>query len=182
MAAAGTAARTTLRCGLVDRTAALMARPSKFKAEFVEQARKLAYLGATDREAADFFGVTEQTINNWKSTNAEFFEALKVGKETADARVEQSLYRRALGYTHDAVKIMTVDGAVVQTPYVEHYPPDTTAAIFWLKNRRADRWRDVKAQEVSGPNGAPVRHQMDMSTLTDDQLDALAAITIVDAG
>lgn len=128
-------------------------RPTSFKPEFVEQARKLAALGATDREAADFFEVNEATIHRWKHTYPEFCESLKVGKETADARVEQSLYRRALGYSHDAVKIMMADGAPVVEPYVEHYPPDTTAAIFWLKNRRPTEWRDVKAQEVSGPGG-----------------------------
>lgn len=119
-----------------------MARPTKFKAEYVEQAYKLAALGATDREAAEFFDVAESTLHLWKHTQPEFSEALKVGKATADNRVEQSLYRRALGYSHDAVKMHTVDGAVQITPYVEHYPPDTTAAIFWLKNRRPDDWRD----------------------------------------
>lgn len=133
-------------------------RPSKFKPEYVEQARKLAELGATDREAAEFFDVNEATLHRWKHTQAEFCESLKVGKETADARVEQSLYRRAVGYSHDAVKIFMPAGAdaPVHAPFVEHHAPDTTAAIFWLKNRRPDVWRDVKAQEVSGPGGSPV--------------------------
>lgn len=129
-------------------------RPSKFKTEFIEQARKLAELGATDREAAEFFNVSEATLHRWKHDNEEFCEALKVGKEAADNRVEQSLYRRALGYSHDAVKIhVASDGGITEVPYTERYPPDTTAAIFWLKNRRPDLWRDVKAQELSGPNG-----------------------------
>lgn len=125
-------------------------RPSKFKTEYVEQARKLAELGATDREAADFFGVAESTLHLWKHQHREFSEALKVGKEIADNRVEQSLYRRALGYSHDAVKIMTVEGEVHVEPFVEHYPPDTTAAIFWLKNRKPDAWRDKTEHEHSG--------------------------------
>lgn len=128
-----------------------MARPSKFKPEFVELARKLAALGATDREAADFFEVDEATLHRWKHTQPEFCESLKVGKETADARVEQSLYRRAVGYSHDAVKIaINAEGKVTEAPFTEHYPPDTTAMIFWLKNRKPGEWRDVKAQEVSG--------------------------------
>ncbi len=121
-------------------------RPTSFKSEYVEQARKLAELGATDREAAEFFEVAESTLYLWKHTQPEFSEALKVGKALADARVEQSLYRRALGYSHDAVKMHTVDGSVQITPYVEHYPPDTTAAIFWLKNRKPDDWRDKTEQ------------------------------------
>lgn len=124
-------------------------RPTLFKDEFVEQARKLAKLGATDREAAEFFEVSEATIHRWKHTHPEFCESLKVGKETADARVEQSLYRRALGYTHDAVKIMMADGVPIVEPYVEHYPPDTTAAIFWLKNRKPEQWRDKTETDVN---------------------------------
>lgn len=126
-------------------------RPTSFKAEYVEQARKLAQLGATDREAAEFFEVAESTLYLWKHTQPEFSEALKVGKETADARVEQSLYRRALGYSHDAVKIMMADGVPIAEPYVEHYPPDTTAAIFWLKNRKPAEWRDKTVVEHDVP-------------------------------
>ncbi len=125
-------------------------RPTSFKPEFIVQARKLAELGATDREAAEFFEVAESTLYLWKHTQPEFSEALRVGKEAADARVEQSLYRRALGYSHDAVKIMTVDGNVHVEPYVEHYAPDTTAAIFWLKNRKPSEWRDKTETEHSG--------------------------------
>jgi hypothetical protein len=122
-------------------------RPTSFRPEFVEQARKLAELGATDREAAEFFEVAESTLYLWKHTRPEFSEALKVGKATADARVEQSLYRRALGYSHDAVKMHVAEGVVVSTPFVEHYPPDTTAAIFWLKNRKPADWRDKQDVE-----------------------------------
>lgn len=132
-----------------------MARPSKYKPEFAAQALKLCELGATDREVADFFGVTEKTLNNWKADFPEFFQSLKTGKEAADNRVEQSLYRRALGYSHDAVHVSNYQGAVTLTPIVEHYPPDTVAAIFWLKNRRPEQWRDIKAVEHSGK----VRHE-----------------------
>jgi len=124
-------------------------RPTAFKPEYVEQAKKLAELGATDRELAEFFYVSESTLYLWKHTQPEFSEALKLGKEASDARVVQSLYRRAIGYSHDAVKIMTVDGSVQEVPYVEHYPPDTTAGIFWLKNRDPERWRDKRELEVS---------------------------------
>lgn len=125
-------------------------RPTSFKPEYVEQARKLAALGATDREAAEFFEVDERTIHRWKHEHADFCQSLKVGKEQADARVEQSLYRRALGYSHDAVKIaVSGQGEITQVPFVEHYPPDTTAAIFWLKNRKPQEWRDKTEQNVN---------------------------------
>jgi hypothetical protein len=120
-----------------------MGRPSSYKPEYAEQAGKLCKLGATDKELADFFEVTEQTVNNWKTDFPSFFESLKRGKHEADDRVEHSLYRRALGYSHDAVKIFcSKEGDVTKVEYVEHYPPDTVACIFWLKNRRSDEWRD----------------------------------------
>lgn len=127
-----------------------MGRPTKFKPEYIEQARKLAQLGATDREAADFFGVTESTLYLWKHTHPEFSEALKVGKAAADDRVEQSLYRRAVGYTQDDTHFSSYEGVVTATPYVKHHAPDTTAAIFWLKNRRPAEWREVSRQEHAG--------------------------------
>lgn len=154
-------------------------RPTKYRPEFVEQARKLAALGAIDREVADFFGVDDATVYRWKHSHPEFCDALKVGKGAADARVEQSLYRRALGYEHEAVKIaVNADGKVTEVPYVERYPPDTTAAIFWLKNRKPEEWRDVKAQEISGPGGGAVRSEIDVSNLTPEQLKALASVRL----
>lgn len=136
-----------------------MARPTLFKQSYVEQARKLAQLGATDREIASFFEVTEQTINNWKLSHPEFFESLKVGKEMADERVVQSLYRRALGYSYDAVKIFMPAGKdePVYAPYVEHNPPDTSAMIFWLKNRRSSEWRDKQDFEHTGKDGGAIK-------------------------
>lgn len=118
-------------------------RPSKFDPEYVEQAYKLALLGATDKQLADFWDVSEKTINNWKHDHPDFLQSLKAGKLAADATVSQSLFRRANGYSHDAVKIFNDrETGVTQVPYTEHYPPDTTAAIFWLKNRQPELWRD----------------------------------------
>src|SRR5260221_386292 len=101
-------------------------RPSGFRPEFVTQAEKLTALGATDREVAEFFKITERTLYRWQHDHAEFCQALKLGKEASDARVEKSLYRRAVGYTFDAVKIFQYEGKPVRANYVEHVAPDTT--------------------------------------------------------
>lgn len=127
-----------------------MARPSKYKPEFVKQAEKLCALGATDIELADFFEVNVATLYRWKNEHTDFCEALKVSKEIADDRVERSLFARANGYEHDEVDIRVVAGEVVQTPIRKFYPPDTTAAIFWLKNRRPAQWRDKQEVEHGG--------------------------------
>jgi len=130
-------------------------RPTSFKPEYVEQAEKLAKLGATDAQLADFFEVDVRTVGNWKVAHPEFFQSLKAGKEEADARVEQSLFQRAIGYEQDAVKIFMPAGAdqPVYAKYREVVAPDTTACIFWLKNRKSGEWRDKQEHEVSGEVG-----------------------------
>lgn len=134
-----------------------MGRPSKFQPEFVAQAEKLCKLGATDMEIADFFEVDVRTLYRWKAEHEGFCQALKSGKEQADERVERSLFARAIGYEHDDMDIRVVEGVVVQTPIRKHYPPDTTAGIFWLKNRRSAEWRDKVQQEHTGADGGPVQ-------------------------
>jgi hypothetical protein len=117
-------------------------RPTRYRAEFVEQAAKLCRLGATDKDLADFFGVTEKTINNWKEKHPKFLQSLKSGKVSADDEVEQSLYRRALGYSHVETKVFNHGGEIITKDVIKHYPPDATSMIFWLKNRRPEAWRD----------------------------------------
>ena len=124
-------------------------RPTDYRQEFVEQATKLCRLGATDIELADFFGVNTSTIWRWAQTQEDFCKALKTGKELADERVERSLYAKALGYTHDAIKIFNADGTPLIVPYREHVAPDTGACALWLKNRRPDIWREKQEIAVS---------------------------------
>lgn len=132
-------------------------RPTKFKAEYIEQAKKLCQLGATDVEIADFFEIDVRTLYRWKGEHDKFCQALKVGKAVADERVERSLFARANGYEHDEVDVRVVGQEIVQTPIRKFYPPDTTACIFWLKNRRPEDWRDKVQNELSGPDGKPLQ-------------------------
>lgn len=132
-------------------------RPSSYRPEFAEQARKLCEMGATDWDLAQFFEVTTVTIWRWSQVHEEFCNALKAGKEAADERVARSLYHKAIGYSREAVKIMQYEGGVIEAPYVEHTAPDTTAAIFWLKNRRPKEWRDKTDVEMTGKDGGPIQ-------------------------
>lgn len=127
-------------------------RPTLYKEDYAKQAKKLALLGATDQEMADFFEVDVRTIYRWKHDHDAFCQALKAGKDVADERVERSLYQKAIGYEQDEVKIFMPGGASepVYAPFRAKIAPDTTAAIFWLKNRRSKDWRDKTEQEVSG--------------------------------
>lgn len=135
-------------------------RPSKYKPDYAEQAIKLCMLGMTDAEMASFFEVSESTLNLWKEVHPEFSESIKKGKAAADADVASRLYHRAMGYDHPEDDIRVVSGEIVITPTIKHYPPDTTAGIFWLKNRQRDKWRDKVETEVTGKDGGPVDHSL----------------------
>jgi hypothetical protein len=74
--------------------------------------------------------VSLRTISNWQARHPEFAEAVRAGKEMADARIERSLYQRAVGYEFDSVKIFNANGKPLVVPYREKVPPDTTAQIF----------------------------------------------------
>lgn len=127
-----------------------MAPKSLYKTAYARQAEKLCELGATDLQLGDFFGVSKQTINTWKEKYPAFGAALTEGKAVADNAVVQSLFKRATGYERPAVKLFyDKEQGVVEAPYVERFAPDTTACIFWLKNRRPDEWRDRRDVDVT---------------------------------
>ena len=125
-------------------------RPSKFDQIDLEQVRKLAEAGWTDQQMSDFFGVSDRTWHDWKRAHPEFSQSLKGWKQTADERVERSLYERATGYSHPEDKIFNDGGEPLIVPTVKRYEPDTTACIFWLKNRQPDQWRDKTETKMSG--------------------------------
>jgi hypothetical protein len=148
-----------------------MARPSKYKPEFCEQAQKLCMLGATNLDIAKFFGVAESTIDKWLAEKPEFSGAIKEGRVMADANVASRLYARAMGYTHKEEKLFHYQGEVIRAETIAHYPPETAAAIFWLKNRRPDLWRDKPTAE-DDDTPPPVRVIIEQRSADADESDA----------
>ena len=145
-----------------------MGRKSAYKEEYAQLAENYSLLGATDKEMADLFGVTERTLNQWKKDYPEFLQSLKKGKSIADANVASRLYNRAIGYNCKATKFATSNGKITDSKeFIEHYPPDTTAAIFWLKNRQPEKWRDKKEVDANVNLGD------ELESLTDEQLQAI---------
>jgi hypothetical protein len=127
-------------------------RPTLYKDEYVKLAYNYCLLGATDADLAKYFDATETTVNNWKIEHQDFFESIKEGRIEADTRVVKSLYKRAIGYDQTTDKIFQFQGAPVVVPTIDHIQPDTTAQIFWLKNRQPAKWRDKIEvdQNISG--------------------------------
>jgi len=127
----------------------IMARPSKYSSVNKEQLKILCLKGFTDKEMAAFFKINELTLNRWKKQYPEFCKSLKEAKEEADAKVEKSLFERANGYTHKAVKFFQHGAKIISQEYDEHYPPDPTSMIFWLKNRQPAKWRDKQDGDLN---------------------------------
>ena len=86
--------------------------PTKYQKSYNEQSRKLCLMGYTDKQLADFFEVSESTINKWKLDHPSFSESLKSGKVIADANVTASLYDRATGYSHIETKVFCNQGEI----------------------------------------------------------------------
>lgn len=126
---------------------AVLGRPTAFRPEYVDHARKLCRSGHTDREVADFFEISIVTLNNWKAEFPDFLKSIQNAKDIADERVERSLYHRAVGYTYEAEELFQYQGEILRAKVRKHVPPDTASMIFWLKNRRKDQWRDVHRHE-----------------------------------
>jgi hypothetical protein len=142
-------------------------RPSLYREEFDEQARKLCLLGATDKEMADFWGVSVQTYYDWQKAHPEFLESIMRGKIVADAEVAAKLYERACGYVVNATKLYRQDdGSVLQVPYRIEHPPDTQAASLWLRNRQPHRWRD--------------KHEVDVANAGESLLDGMTEDELIE--
>lgn len=112
--------------------------------------------GLTEEQIAHNIGIKRQTLYEWKKRFSVISYALKRGKEVVDREVENALLKRALGYTYEEVtverqRITEGNFQSVETRRVKRQvPPDTTALIFWLKNRKPEIWRDRKEIENSG--------------------------------
>lgn len=100
--------------------------------------------GLTDEQIAHNMGVNKATLYRWKKEYCDICDALKKGKEIVDYEVENALLKKALGYKVKEQKL--INGELFEIE--REIPPDTTAQIFWLKNRRPDKWRD-KVENVN---------------------------------
>jgi hypothetical protein len=120
-------------------------RPTLYKPDHVEQARKMCLLGATNQELADGFEVDRSTIDNWLKAHPEFAAAVYEGRDGADAEIAQKLFERARGCSYEATKVVVVKGEVVKVTYTVNLLPDVRACTFWLRNRRRRAWREERA-------------------------------------
>jgi hypothetical protein len=138
-----------------------MARPTKLTPITAATAATLARLGFTDEKLAAALGVSRSTVSLWKRADPSFSDSLKSAKSQADAKVMDSLYHRAIGFT---------------APDGSYHAPHPTAIIFYLKNRMPGEWRDITRSEISGVDGAPIQTAAPMVQLSDTQDQALMRV------
>ncbi|NTW34547.1 MAG: transposase [Syntrophobacteraceae bacterium] len=138
---------------------------SKYTEDFPQLVEMYLRQGMTEAQAAQRLGVSKSTFEQYKVQYSDFLDAIKKGKAPVDYEVENALLKRALGYTFTETKEVKErhDGGLEvvkeRTETTKEVAPDVTAQIFWLKNRRPDRWRDSKAMEVTGKDGGPIEQQ-----------------------
>jgi hypothetical protein len=137
----------------IPRTAGI-GRITEYRASYDRIARNMRLLGYTIEECAEVFGISRELFQGWRRQYPSFSDAWFEGGDYADAKVARALYKRALGYEHEAVKIFNGRDGVVEVPYTERFPPDTAAGTFWLTNRQNTRWRNRSSSELTGAGGA----------------------------
>lgn len=98
--------------------------------------------GLTDEQIAHNMGCSRSTLADWRVKYPDISDALKRGKDVIDFEVENALLKRALGYSYDEIMIEDSDDGHKHRVTKKFIPPDVTAQIYWLKNRKPDRWRD----------------------------------------
>ncbi|MGC5814322.1 transposase [Clostridium perfringens] len=132
--------------------------------------------GLTDEQISKNLGIAVSTLNEYKNKYPEFSESLKRGKEIVDVEVENALIKRALGYKYDEVtkeliedKETGISELKVTKIVTKEVIPDTTAQIFWLKNRKPEEWRDKKEVKHDGNINNPYEN------LTKEQLLKIAS-------
>lgn len=165
-----------------------MARPSKYMSHVqpkLNQVEAWARDGLTDEQIAHNLGIGLATYYDYKNKYPEFSKAIKKGKDDIDIEVENALLKRALGYEYEEITKEPLYNPITGEPILDEdgnhkigitkivkkmVNPDTTAQIFWLKNRRPAAWRDKQDIEHSGT----MTNKIDMSQLTIEELRALA--------
>ena len=95
--------------------------------------------GLTDEQIAKNIGINRTTLYDWKKKEVNIADALKKGKKVIDFEVENALLKRALGYEYEEE---TYENGILTKKVKKQVPPDTTAQIFWLKNRKKEQWRE----------------------------------------
>lgn len=132
-------------------------RPEYTPEAWDDRARRCAAMGATLADIALILGIGLTTVKRWQRTHQSFAEAVQVGRKAADELVKRSLYEKAVGYTFTEEVAFKSGSEVKVVTLTKQREPDTIAAIFWLKNREPENWKDRTEKHHTG--AVAVEHQ-----------------------
>jgi transcriptional regulator with XRE-family HTH domain len=134
-----------------------MGRKTLYNKEIPDQVKKWCNEGLTEKQIAKKIGISVTSFEEWKNKYPELVLSLKEGKKKPDEEVENSLYKRAIGYDYEEITTVVKNTGVNQTTEIhktkKQITPDVTAQIFWLKNRMPEKWRDKQTTELTGKDG-----------------------------
>lgn len=112
--------------------------------------------GLTDEQIFKNLGISRDTFYKYKEKYSDFSEAIKKGKEVADIEVENALFKRAIGYKYKEVikEVKEIDGkkSTYVKEVIKEMPGDVAAQIFWLKNRKSNKWKDKQDIDIEDNN------------------------------
>ena len=151
-------------------------RPTKYLPKYCKTAYRMALVGCKDSDIAAGLDISRETLYQWFKEHPDFSDSVKNGRKDADGYVAHSLFHRAKGYSHKSEKIFcNKDGEVTKVATVEHYPPDTVACIFWLKNRQPELWKDRIEGQIDINNRIEISREELVRALIDDPLQEAKA-------
>lgn len=141
----------------------------------LEQVQLLAEAGHSDAFMANFFGVNESTWHNWKTSKPSFFTKLDAWKRTADERVVNALYKKAVGYSYDVDRYVENKrtGQVFNYKETVHVTGDFAAQKYWLSCRRPEEWTEKRVTELTGD----LKHDHTHRVAQDDLNDRILGLT-----
>lgn len=142
-------------------------RKSPFNEKIQATIIRLVEAGKTEEEIAEIIGVCKTTLTNWKGKHQDLLFAVREARQAADSLVESALFGRAVGCKVPETKvIVTKLGDVIREDVDRYYPPDTQAAMFWLRNRQPERWKEKTEGDVN------VNQTVQVNNMTPEQKKA----------
>lgn len=153
-------------------------RPSKYNDHVLIEATNYAKLGATNEQIADYLGIQRSTFQYWLVNYPELKKAISEAKDLFDNEIVKSLAHNALGYSHKDTQFFQYRGGIVKQEYIKHYPPNVTAQIFWLKNRKRGEWTDESTIKHAGMIGIRAIQDIPLNELNQDEQEIVFKINM----
>lgn len=131
--------------------------------------------GLSMEQMAHNIGIHPETWRKWRDRYPEMQQAVDTGQRPLNFEVENQLLKKCFGFEHaEEQAVKDKDGDITVKRVMKYYPPDTTALIFWLKNKKPDIWGDVYRQQVQIENAEDIaekqeRYQSYFEELTDEE-------------